>query len=117
MAAAGVTTMDEDSVWMKFPVRERGLYREFHESITLHYLSREKDPQVAYYGWPDQLEGGYEPKVARAVMQGFILQGLEQWCDNVIVASDQIPEGGFISKAAWLGCATHLKEQFVERRK
>jgi hypothetical protein len=72
MAAAGVTTMDEDSVWMKFPVRERGLYREFHESITLHYLSREKDPQVAYYGWPDQLEGGYEPKVARAVMQGFI---------------------------------------------
>jgi hypothetical protein len=72
MAAAGVTTMDEDSVWMKFPVRERGLYREFHESIALHYLSREKDPQVAYYGWPDQLEGGYEPKVARAVMQGFI---------------------------------------------
>lgn len=72
MAAAGVTTMDEDSVWMKFPVRERGLYREFHESITLHYLSREKDPQVAYYGWPDQWEGGYEPKVARAVMQGFI---------------------------------------------
>ena len=52
-----------------------------------------------------------------SVMQGFILQGLEQWCDNVIAASDQIPEGGFISKAAWLGCATHLKEQFVERRK
>ena len=25
MAAAGVTTMDEDSVWMKFPVRERGI--------------------------------------------------------------------------------------------
>lgn len=72
MAAAGVTTMDEDSVWMKFPVRERGLYREFHESTTLHYLTCEKDPQVAYYGWPDQLEGGYEPKVARAVMQGFI---------------------------------------------
>ena len=34
MCAAAVTTMDEDSVWMKFPVRERGLYREFHESMV-----------------------------------------------------------------------------------
>ncbi len=72
MAAAGVTTMDEDSVWMKFPVRERGIYREFHESMQLHYLTLEKDPLVAYYGWPEQLEGGYEPKVARAIMYGFI---------------------------------------------
>lgn len=52
-----------------------------------------------------------------ALMQGFIIQGLEQWCDNVIAASDQIPEHGFVSKAAWLGCATHLKEQLVEHRK
>ncbi|MBX7207816.1 MAG: FAD-dependent oxidoreductase [Verrucomicrobiaceae bacterium] len=72
MAAAGVTTMDEDSVWMKFPVRERGIYREFSESMVLHYLTMQKDPQVAYYGWPDQMEGGYEPKAARAVMYGFI---------------------------------------------
>ncbi|MSR43587.1 MAG: FAD-dependent oxidoreductase [Pedosphaera sp.] len=72
MAAAAVTTMDEDSVWMKFPVRERGIYREFHESMVLHYLTLEKDPLVAYYGWPDQLEGGYEPKTARAMMYGFI---------------------------------------------
>lgn len=72
MAAAGVTTMDEDSVWMKFPVRERGLYREFHESMVLYYQTLEKDPFVAYYGWPDQHEGGYEPKAARAVMYGFI---------------------------------------------
>ena len=47
MAAAAVTTMDEDSVWMKFPVRERGLYREFNASMVLHYLTMEKDPQVA----------------------------------------------------------------------
>ncbi len=72
MAAAAVTTMDEDSVWMKFPVRERGLYREFHESMVLYYQTLNKDPFVAYYGWPDQLEGGYEPKAARAVLYGFI---------------------------------------------
>ncbi len=78
MAAAAVTTMDEDSVWMKFPVRERGLYREFNESMVLHYLTMEKDPQVAYYGWPDQMEGGYEPKAARAVMYGFIKEVRER---------------------------------------
>ncbi|MBL9117791.1 MAG: FAD-dependent oxidoreductase [Verrucomicrobiaceae bacterium] len=72
MACAAVTTMDEDSVWMKFPVRERGIYREFHESMVTHYHTLDKDPLVAYYGYPDQLEGGYEPKVARAVLQGFI---------------------------------------------
>lgn len=78
MAAAAVTTMDEDSVWMKFPVRERGLYREFNESMVLHYLTMEKDPQVAYYGWPDQMEGGYEPKAARAVMYGFIKEARDR---------------------------------------
>jgi lysophospholipase L1-like esterase len=72
MAAAAVTTMDEDSVWMKFPVRERGLYREFHESMALYYHTLDKDPFVAYYGWPHQFEGGYEPKVTRAVLYGFI---------------------------------------------
>ena len=71
MAAAGVTTMDEDSVWMKFPVRERGIYREFHESMVAYYRTRDKDPFVAYYGNP-QLEGGYEPKVARAVLAGLL---------------------------------------------
>ena len=78
MAAAAVTTMDEDSVWMKFPVRERGLYREFNASMVLHYLTMEKDPQVAYYGWPDQMEGGYEPKAARAVMYGFIKEARDR---------------------------------------
>ena len=63
MACAAVTTMDEDSVWMKFPVRERGI---------------DIDPFVAYYGYPEQHEGGYEPKVARAVLQGFIQEARER---------------------------------------
>lgn len=74
MCAAGVTTMDEDSVWMKFPVRERGLYREFHESMAAYYYTLDKDPFVAYYGVPRQMEGGYEPKAARAVLYGFIAE-------------------------------------------
>jgi hypothetical protein len=78
MCAAAVTTMDEDSVWMKFPVRERGLYREFHESMVTHYHTLDKDPLVAYYGYPDQLEGGYEPKAARAVLYGFIKETRER---------------------------------------
>lgn len=72
MSCAGVTTMDEDSVWMKFPVRERGIYREFHESMVTYYQTLDKDPFVAYYSYPDQFEGGYEPKAARAVLYGFI---------------------------------------------
>jgi hypothetical protein len=35
-AAAAVTSMDEDGVYGKYPVRERGLYREFHESMVAH---------------------------------------------------------------------------------
>lgn len=70
-AAAAVTSMDEDGVYGKYPVRERGLYREFHESMVAYYRTLNKDPFVAYYGNPQQ-EGGYEPKVVRAVMYGLI---------------------------------------------
>jgi hypothetical protein len=63
--------MDESSGYGKFPVRERGLYREFHESMVAYYLTLEKDPFVAYFIYPDQLEGGYEPKAARAVLYAF----------------------------------------------
>lgn len=77
MSCAAVTTMDEDSVWMKFPVRERGFYREFHESMVAYYQTLDKDPFVAYYGYPEQFEGGYEPKAARAVLYGFIKQARE----------------------------------------
>lgn len=72
MCAAAVTTMDEGGLWQKFPARERGIYREFHESMVLYYQSLDKDPFVAYYAFPEQLEGGYEPKAARGVLYGFI---------------------------------------------
>lgn len=72
MSAAAVTTMDEAGLWKKFPVRERGIYREFHEGMVNHYYSLDKDPFVTYYAYPDQLEGGYEPKATRAQLYGFI---------------------------------------------
>lgn len=72
MSAAAVTTMDEAGLWKKFPVRERGLYREFHESMVNYYYTLDKDPYVTYYAYPDQLEGGYEPKATRAQLYGFI---------------------------------------------
>ncbi len=78
MAAAGVTTMDEGGFWAKIPARERGLYREFHESMSLYYQTLEKDPFVAYYGYPHQIEGGYEPKAARAVLYGFIKEARQR---------------------------------------
>ncbi len=72
MAAAAVSSMDEEGLWEKFPVRERGLYREFHESMVNYYYTRDKDPFRAYYAWPDQLEGGYEPKIVRAALYAFL---------------------------------------------
>lgn len=70
--AAGVTTMDEASGWWKYPVRERGVYREFHESMVMYYQTLDKDPMMAYYTYPHQTEGGYEPRAVRAVLYGFI---------------------------------------------
>lgn len=72
MAAAAVTSMDEDGVRGTYAVRERGLYREFHESMTAYYHTLNKDPLVAYFAWPEQREGGYEPKVAQAMLYGFL---------------------------------------------
>ncbi len=72
MAAAAVTSMDEEGCWEKFPIRERGIYREFHQSMINHYYTLDKDPFRAYYAWPEQLEGGYEPKIARAMLYAFI---------------------------------------------
>jgi hypothetical protein len=78
MCAAAVASMDEDSVHMKFPVRERGVYREFHESMVAYYSTLDKDPFVAYYAYPQQIEGGYEPKAARAVLYGLIKHAREK---------------------------------------
>lgn len=72
MAAAGVTSMDEAGLWYQFPVRERGIYREFHESMVNYYYTLNKDPFRAYHSVPEQHEGGYEPRIARAMMFGFI---------------------------------------------
>ncbi len=72
MSAAAVTSMDEEGVFFKFPVRERGIYREFHQSMVNFYYTMNKDPYRAYYAWPAQLEGGYEPKWTRAVLYAFI---------------------------------------------
>ncbi len=74
MAAAAVASMDEEGLWEKFPVRERGLYREFNESMVNFYYTLNKDPFSAYYAWPKQLEGGYEPKIVRRVLAAFIAQ-------------------------------------------
>lgn len=71
MGAAAVTSMDEDGVRGTYAVRERGLYREFHESMTAYYHTLDKDPLVAYFSWPEQREGGYEPHVARNMLWGF----------------------------------------------
>lgn len=72
MSAAAVTSMDEAGLAGKFPVRERGIYREFNQSMVNFYQTLNKDPYRAYYSWPVQQEGGYEPKVTRAVLYAFI---------------------------------------------
>ncbi len=73
MANAAVTSMDDGGIWAKNPVRERGIYREFHESAVNHYYTIEKDPYTAYH-FNLQSEGGYEPHVARGVLYGLIAE-------------------------------------------
>jgi len=71
MANAGVTSMDDGGLWARNPVRERGIYREFHESAVNHYYTIEKDPFTAYH-FNLQSEGGYEPHIARGILYGLI---------------------------------------------
>lgn len=71
MANAAVTSMDEGGFWGKNTVRERGLFREFHESAVLHYYTLLKDPFTAYH-FNRQSEAGFEPRVARAILYGLI---------------------------------------------
>lgn len=71
MTAAAVASMDESGPL----IRERGIYREFHESIVSYYYAKEKSPFMAYF-WgrntQNQQEGGYEPLVARNLLYAFI---------------------------------------------
>lgn len=87
MAAAAVTSMDEEGVWDKFPVRERGLYREFHQSMINYYYTLNKDPFRAYYSWPEQIEGGYEPKIVRAVLSAFIAEARKKGTLDLITGT------------------------------
>lgn len=87
MSAAAVTSMDEEGTWDKFPVRERGIYREFHQSMVLFYQGLNKDPYRAYYAWPAQLEGGYEPKWTRAVLYGFIKEARKNGTLDVVTGT------------------------------
>ena len=71
MVAAGVSSMDESGA----QVRERGIYREFHESMVLYYYGMDKDPFQAYYygrSTQNQQEGGYAPKDVKNILYGFI---------------------------------------------
>lgn len=85
MAAAAVTSMDESGPL----IRERGIYREFHESMVAHYYSQDKCPFMAYY-WgrntQNQQEGGYEPLVARNMLYGFLADARKQ-------AAEAAPQG------------------------
>jgi YD repeat-containing protein len=71
MSSAGVTSMDESGPL----IRERGIYREFHESMVNYYYGMDKCPFMAYF-WgrnsQNQQEGGYEPRVSRNMLYGFI---------------------------------------------
>ena len=71
MANAGVTSMDEGGFWGKNTPRERGIFREFHESAVIHYYTILKDPFTAYH-FNRQSEGGFEPRVARGILYGLI---------------------------------------------
>ncbi len=71
MANAAVTSMDEGGFWGKNTPRERGIFREFHESAVIHYYTILKDPFTAYH-FNRQSEGGFEPRVARGILYGLI---------------------------------------------
>jgi hypothetical protein len=72
MGAAAVTSMDESGA----QVRERGIYREFHESMILYYYGLDIGPYKAYWSYDHnprgQFEGGFEPKRVEQLFYGFI---------------------------------------------
>ena len=44
-----------------------------------------------------------------ALMQVFILNGLDVWSRGVIARIDEMTDDSMITKAAWLACAVELK--------
>lgn len=73
MSAAGVTAMDESGPAGMRIVRERGLYREFHEAMAAYYYTLDKDVfrNDRSYGDPNS-NAGYEPNVSRAGLYAMI---------------------------------------------
>ena len=73
MTAGGVTAMDESAAYGLRIVRERGIYREFHESMATYYYTLDKDPFRGdrSFGDPNS-NAGYEPKIARAGLYAMI---------------------------------------------
>jgi hypothetical protein len=73
MSAAGVTAMDESAAYGLRIVRERGIYREFHESMAAYYYTLNKDPIRGDRSFGDSnTNAGYEPKIARAGLYAMI---------------------------------------------
>lgn len=73
MSAAGVTAMDESAAYGLRIVRERGIYREFHESMAAYYYTLNKDPLRGDRSYGDSnTNAGYEPKIARAGLYAMI---------------------------------------------
>jgi len=62
-----------------------------------------------------------------ALVQPFIMQGIEHYCDTIIAEKEEILEKekedeangkfGLVSMAAWVGLAEDVKRQLVERYK
>jgi hypothetical protein len=65
--------MDESASYGLRIVRERGLYREFHEAMTAYYYTLNKDPFRGdrSFGNPNS-NAGYEPRIARAGLYAMI---------------------------------------------
>jgi hypothetical protein len=73
MSAAGVTAMDEAAAYGLRIVRERGMYREFHESMSTYYYTLNKDPFRGDRSFGNSnTNSGYEPKIARAGLYAMI---------------------------------------------
>lgn len=73
MSAAGVTAMDESGPYGMRIVRERGIYREFHESMAAYYYTLNKDPFRGDRSFEQpNSNAGYEPNISRAGLYAMI---------------------------------------------
>lgn len=45
------------------------------------------------------------------LMQGFVMEALRTYAQAVVQRQDELPTDGFVSPAAWAGCASELLEK------